>query len=100
MYILLTTDIFSCDEFGKLGSGLLATIDIILIKVSYCNIYLGGVLFVCTMDHTKIQPMKDLPVLTYPSYYSLFLNVLSGKFSEICTIYFIPDTSRNWEIPL
>ena len=52
MDIVLTTYILFCDEFGQLGSDLLAKIDIIIKKVRDWNIYLGGALFVCTMDHT------------------------------------------------
>ena len=72
MEIVLTTDILFCGEFGKLWYNFLATIDIIIRKSRYCKPYLGGALFICTMDHTQTGPIKDRPVLTSPHIITCF----------------------------
>ena len=70
--VVLTTDILFCGEFEKLGYNFLATIDIIIRKSRYCKPYLGGALFICTMDHTQTGPIKDRPVLTSPHIITCF----------------------------
>ena len=52
------------DEFGQVSAEQLCTIDIILRKICKSQSPFGGVLILFTMDHTQLQPIKQLPVLT------------------------------------
>ena len=63
-HALRTLDILFIDEFGQVSAEQLCTIDIILRKIRQSQIPFGGVLFLCTMDHMQLQPIKQLPVLT------------------------------------
>ena len=57
-------DVIFFDEMGQVSSEFLATFDIILRKIRNSNIYMGGVLFIFSMDHTQIQPIEGHPFLT------------------------------------
>ena len=57
-------DVLFFDEMGQVSSEFLATFDIILRKIRNSNIYMGGVLFIFSMDHTQIQPIEGHPFLT------------------------------------
>ena len=61
---VLTVDVYFIDELGQISADLLAVIDIILRIVRNNNLYMGGALLICTMDHTQIQPIRERPVLT------------------------------------
>ena len=61
---LLTLDILLCDEMGQVPAELLSVIDIILRRIRSNNIFLGGLLIICTLDHTQIQPVQGRPFLT------------------------------------
>ena len=51
---------------------MLACIDMILRKVRSNNIFLGGILFICTLDHKKLPPIAGNPFLTSPMIMSCF----------------------------
>ena len=57
-------DILFCDEIGQVSAEFLFSIIIVLRGVRNNIIFLGGLLIFGTIDHTKIQPIKDRPFLT------------------------------------
>ena len=59
-----TVNVMLCDEMGQVSAEFLATFDIILRRIRNNNIFCGGVLIICTMDHTQIQPIDGRPFLT------------------------------------
>jgi hypothetical protein len=61
---ILSLNILFCDEMGQVSAEFLATIDLILRRLRETNIYLGGLLIICTLDHTQIQPIDGRPFLT------------------------------------
>jgi hypothetical protein len=61
---LLTLDVLLCDEMGQVSAEFLSIIDIIMRRLRSNNIFLGGLLIICTLDHTQIQPVKGRPFLT------------------------------------
>lgn len=61
---LRSIDVIFFDEMGQVSSEFLATFDIILRRIRNSNIYMGGVLFIFSMDHTQIQPIEGHPFLT------------------------------------
>ena len=63
-HALCMLDILFIDEFGQVSAEQLCTIDIILRKIRKSQTPFGGVLILCTMDHTQLQPINQLPVLT------------------------------------
>ena len=62
--LLISLDLLICDEIGQLPANFVATIDIILQKLRSNSLYLGGILTICTLDHTQIQAIKNRPFLT------------------------------------
>ena len=61
---LLTLDVLLCDEMGQVSAEFLSIIDIIMRRLRSNNIFLGGLLIICTLDHTQIQPVKGRPFFT------------------------------------
>ena len=61
---LRSIDVIFFDEMGQVSSEFLATFDIILRRIRNSNIYMGGVLFIFSMDHTQIQPIEGHHFLT------------------------------------
>ena len=57
-------DILFIDEIGQLPAELLAVLDIILRRLRDTNIFMGGVIIICTIDHTQLQPVEGRPFLT------------------------------------
>lgn len=49
---------------GQCFAECLATSDIIMRQVRNSNIFMGGVLLIFTIDHSKIQPIRGRPFLT------------------------------------
>ena len=62
--LLLSLDVLVCDKMGQIAAEFLATLDTILRTVRDTNVNLGGILIMCTMDHTQIQPIDGRPFLT------------------------------------
>ena len=60
----MSLDVLCCDEIGQISSELISIIDIIMRRLRESNIFLGGILLICTLDHTQIQPIKQSPFLT------------------------------------
>ena len=48
------------NEIGQLSSELLSGLDI-LRRIQDTNIFMGGVVIICTLDHTQLQPAKGRP---------------------------------------
>ena len=67
-----TLDVLFLDEVGQISSELLTCLDIILRKVRSNNIFLGGILFICTLDHKQLPPINGNPFLTSPMIMSCF----------------------------
>lgn len=57
-------DILFIDEFGQVSAEQLCTIDIVLRKIRKSQTPFGGVLILCTMNHTQLQPINQLLILT------------------------------------
>ena len=53
------------DEAGQIFAGLLSILDIVLRQVRNNNIPFGGVMFLSTMDHTLLSPIKGKALLPY-----------------------------------
>ena len=65
LHLLMTLDVLICDEIGQLAADFIAVIDIILRRIRGNSQYMGGLLILCTMDHTQIQSFgKRRPFLT------------------------------------
>ena len=65
MQLLLTLDVLICDEIGQVPVDFIAVIDIILRRIRGNAQYMGGILIICTLDHTQIQSIgKNRPFLT------------------------------------
>ena len=62
---LQTLDILFIDELGQVSAEQFCTIDIIKIqKIRSSQTPFGGVLILGTTDHTQLQPINQLPILT------------------------------------
>ena len=64
MDFLRTINVIFFDEMGQCSAEYLATSDIIMRQVRNSNIFMGGVLLIFTIDHSKIQSIRDRPFLT------------------------------------
>ena len=64
MNLLLYLGVLCCDELVQSTSELIFFVKIILRRLQKNNIFLGDVLIIFTMDHTKIIPFKYRPSLT------------------------------------
>jgi predicted GIY-YIG superfamily endonuclease len=71
-HLLLSVDVLICDEIGQLAADFIAIIDIILRRIRDNSLYLGGVLIICTLDHTQIQSIDNRPFLTSSHIISCF----------------------------
>ena len=94
-YFLKKINILFIDEIGQVSSELLGALDIILRKIRNNDIFLGGLLIICTIDQKQLSPVKGKPFLTSPHVltcfkaYSLCHSVrahLDSKFAEIQNI--------------
>ena len=72
LHILKTVDIIFLDEIGQISSELMSSLDLILRQIRNNNIYLGGVLFICTLDHAQLQPIDGKPFLVSPMILSCY----------------------------
>ena len=66
LQILQMMDILFFDEIGQLSANMLSCLDIILRRVRDNNILLGGILFICTLDHKQLPPITGKPFLVTP----------------------------------
>ena len=66
LQILQMMDILFFDEIGQLSANMLSCLDIILRRVRDNNIFLGGILFICTLDHKQLPPINGKPFLVTP----------------------------------
>lgn len=69
---LLILDILCLDEAGQNPAQLLATCDIILRRLRGSDLFLGGVVLLCTLDHLQLRPIKGIPLLLSPHIMSCF----------------------------
>ena len=70
--ILMSIDVLFIDEIGQISSEMLSCLDIILRKIRNNNIFMGGVLLICTLDHKQLAPIDGSPMLTSPLVISCF----------------------------
>ena len=57
---------------GQISSQMLSCLDLILRRVRNNNIFLGGMLFICTLDHKQLQPINGKPFLVSPMVLTCF----------------------------
>ena len=70
--ILKMVDVLFVDEIGQVSSEMITCLDMILRRIKKNNIFLGGVLFICTLDHKQLQPITGKPFLMTPMIISCF----------------------------
>ena len=70
--ILKMIDVLFLDEIGQISAEMLAILDMILRRIRGNNIFLGGLLFICTLDHKQLQPIEGRPFLVSPMVLSCF----------------------------
>ncbi len=61
--LLLILDILYVDEIGQLSAETLSILDIIMRRLRGVNIFMGGLIIICTMDHLQLQPVSGRPFL-------------------------------------
>ena len=61
--MLQALDVLFIDESGQVSSELISTLEIILRILRGNTIPFGGVLIICTLDHTQFLPVKGKPFL-------------------------------------
>ena len=72
LQFLLSVDILCWDEAGQNPAQLLATCDIIMRRLRGSDLFFGGVLLFCTLDHLQLRPIKGLPLLLSPHIMTCF----------------------------
>ena len=70
--ILKMVDVLFLDEIGQISADMLSCLDMILRKIRNNNIFLGGLLFICTLDHKQLPPINGKPFLVSPMVLSCF----------------------------
>ena len=70
--ILKMVDVLLLDEVGNISAETLSCLDMIIRRVRSNNIFLGGILFICTLDHKQLQPINGKPFLVSPMVMSCF----------------------------
>ena len=70
--VLKAVDVLCLDEIGQISSQMLSCLDLILRRVRNNNIFLGGMLFICTLDHKQLQPINGKPFLVSPMVLTCF----------------------------
>ena len=70
--ILKMVDVLFLDEIGQISAEMLSSLDMILRKIRNNNIFLGGLLFICTLDHKQLPPINGKPFLVSPLVISCF----------------------------
>ena len=89
--VLKMVDVLCLDEVGQISSEMLSCLDIILRRIRNNNICLGGLLFICTLDHKQLQPIDGRPFLVSPMVLSCFKFV---RLSESVRANGDPDLQR------
>ena len=74
-HTLLALDMLICDEIGQLADNFIATIDIIMRRLRNNSLYLGGLLILCTLDHTQIQAIDGRPFLTSSNIIPMYIMI-------------------------
>ena len=64
--LLKMADILFLDEIGQISCEMLSCLDIIICRIWKNNIFLGGLLFICTLDHKQLPPINGKPFLVSP----------------------------------
>lgn len=94
MNILLMTDVLFIEEVGQMSADLLSLLDLIIQNVRGNGIFMGGILLICTMDHSQLQPVNGRPFLVSSHIPSCFQMT---KFEHsVCTSE--PDLQRLLQI--
>ena len=63
LFVLQTMDLLFVDEIGQVSAQLLSVLVMIMRKVKDNDIFMGGVLMICTMDHKQLEPVTGKPFL-------------------------------------
>ena len=61
--VISSLNILFIDNIDQLSAEMLCTLDIILRRVRRNNIFLGGLLFIGTMDHKQLPSVNGTPFL-------------------------------------
>ena len=80
--VLRSLELLLLDEAGQMSAELLSVLDIILRRIRSNNIFLGGILLLCTMDHTQLAPVVGRPFLVSSHIVSCFSMV--GLKHSVC----------------
>ena len=72
LHILKMVDVLFLDEVGQISCEMLSCLDIILHWIRKNNIFLGVLLFICTLDHKQLPPINGKPFLVSPMILSCF----------------------------
>ena len=72
-------DVLFLDEVGQISCEMLSCLDIILRRIRQNNIFLGGLLFICTLDQKQLPPIEGKPFLVSPMILSCFEFILLNE---------------------
>ena len=72
LHILKMVDVVFLDEIGQISAEMLSSMDMILRRIRSNNIFMGGLLFICTLDHKQLAPIDGSPFLVSPMILSCF----------------------------
>ena len=65
---LQIVNIVFLNEAGQISAELLSVLDIILRQIRNNNTPFGGIIFLCTIDHTQLAPIKENLSLSHCKY--------------------------------
>ena len=79
LHFLKMVDVLFLDEVGQISCEMLSCLDIILRRIRQNNIFLGGLLFICTLDQKQLPPIEGKPFLVSPMILSCFEFILLNE---------------------
>jgi predicted GIY-YIG superfamily endonuclease len=103
--LLLATDVFIADEFGQFSDILISILDIVLRTLRNSSAFMGGSLWIVTMDWKQLKPIEGLPAMLSPfmvtcfSFHELNHSVRAGRDSALQRIQQIARLSSNEYTP-
>ena len=72
LFYLRQIDILYFDELGLLSDKIMSTLDIIFQQICDSSLFMGGVLWVASLDHLQMQAIDGCPVLMLPHILTCF----------------------------